>query len=392
MPVNFQEIRLQIKEMGRQAPEHERVLKNKRLIAQELLQTNASRLEELCAVVEQATTANSGLRCALPVSETLTHTTFAPPLPLPLTLLSADGSQINPDRHDAVEFGVINVGAIRLLAGSAQAPQEITRSTLLYGDSLRSSAGAPLTEEYVALLRDLFERKLLVELAVKEPLPVVTLTDGPLELFREPNEAPEFQKLFQEYQDVLRRLAGQGVVTAGYVDKPRADLVVRLLELVMPGIELEQVMRTRPLRFVTDGDLFQQRLAPGERSAVLAIQSSSSRHFKGALALHFFYLNVGRPEHPWLARVELPAWVAQDAGLLNLLHAALVTQCQQMGSHPYPYALHRAHEVALVSYAEKQQLENMIAGEYLRLGIPAGERSQKQTIKNLSGSRTRYTK
>jgi len=125
---------------------------------------------------------------------------------------------------------------------------------------------------------------------------------------------------------------------------------------------------------------------------VFAIQSSSSRHFKGALALHFFYLNVGRPEHPWLARVELPAWVAQDAGLLNLLHAALVTQCQQMGSHPYPYALHRAHEVALVSYAEKQQLENMIAGEYLRLGIPAGERSQKQTIKNLSGSRTRYTK
>ena len=392
MPVNFQEIRSQIKDMGRQAPERERVLKNKRLIAQELLQTNASRLEELCALVEQATAANNGLRCALPVSEPLTHTTPTPPLPLPLTLLSADGSQINPDRHDAVEFGVINVGAIRLLAGSAQAPQEITRSTLLYGDSLRSSAGAPLTEEYVALLRDLFERKLLVELAVKEPLPVVTLTDGPLELFREPNEAPEFQKLFQEYQDVLRRLAGQGVVTAGYVDKPRADLVVRLLELVMPGIELEQVMRTRPLRFVTDGDLFQQRLAPGERSAVFAIQSSSSRHFKGALALHFFYLNVGRPEHPWLARVELPAWVAQDAGLLNLLHAALVTQCQQMGSHPYPYALHRAHEVALVSYAEKQQLENMIAGEYLRLGIPAGERSQKQTIKNLSGSRTRYTK
>jgi len=392
MPVNFQEIRLQIKEMGRQAPEREQKLKSKRQLAQELLQTNASRLPELCALVEQATAGNRGLRCAMPVTETLTHTTPDPPLPLPLTLLSADGSQINPDRHAAVEFGVINVGAIRLLAGSAQAPKEITQSTLLFGDALCTAAGGPLTEEYVALLRDLYERKLLMELATKEPLPVVTLTDGPLELFREPNEAPEFQKLFQEYQDVLYKLAELGVVTAGYVDKPRADLVVRLLELVMPGIELEQVMRTRPLRWVTDWDLFHQRLAPGERSAVFAIQSSSSRHFKGALALHFFYLNVGRPEHPWLARVEMPAWVAEVAGLLDLLHAALVIQCQQMGSHPYPYALHRAHEVALVSYAEKQQLENMIAAEYLRLGIPAGERSQKQTVKDLSGSRTRYTR
>ena len=377
--------------MGQQATEREKDLKEQRRLAVEQLELNANRLEELKQRVELAAAANNNLRCAVPVNEALTFTRPVPPPPPGLTILAADGSQINPDRHDAAEFSVINVGAIRLQPGKA--PNEITRSLLLYGDSLRTSAGRPLTEEIVALRRDLNERRLLAELAEAESLPVVTVTDGPLELFRQQGDDPDLVEPFREYLAVLKRLADKGVVTAGYVDKPSANLVVRLLELIMmPEEELAHVERIGPLNRVSDYYLFQDLLPPGDRSAVFAIQSSSKRDFSGRLELHFFYLNVGRPEHPWLVRVEIPRWVAEDCNLLDLLHATLVGQCRQMGSHAYPYVLHRAHEVALVKLEEKQQILDMIAAELYRQGVEVGEKSQKQAVKDISGTRTRYPK
>ncbi|MDR3576508.1 MAG: DNA double-strand break repair nuclease NurA [Anaerolineaceae bacterium] len=390
MPVNFQEIQRQVKEMGRQAPQREKKLREKRQQAENLLQACSDRLEELIRRVEQAVSHNSALRCAVPVEESLTFASLPQPIQGSIVLLAADGSQVNPSRHDPVEFGVINIGAIRIIPGQAEPPLEITRSTLLYQDALYSEAG-PLTEEIVALRRDLNERKMLAELAAKEELPVVALTDGPMELFREPKENKEFRESFKDYLQALRQLAGLQVSAAGYVDKPRADLVVRLLELmILSEDELSQAGKTRPLEGVTDEDLFCQLLQPGQRSAVFAIQSTSSKDFSGSLALHFFFLNVGRSDHPYVARVEVPQWVVQKPELLNMIHFTLVAQCLQMGNRPYPYALHRAHEVALVSFAEKAQLQDMIAVELLRQGVDAGQKSNKQVHKDQSGTRTRY--
>jgi NurA domain len=108
------------------------------------------------------------------------------------------------------------------------------------------------------------------------------------------------------------------------------------------------------------------------------------------LELHFFYLNVGRMGKPWLARVEVPGWVVASQELLDNLHAVLVEQCRSLGSRPYPYLLHRAHETALVSLEEREQVTQMIALEYRRLGVPFQGQSNKQANKDLAG-RTRYT-
>ena len=98
---------------------------------------------------------------------------------------------------------------------------------------------------------------------------------------------------------------------------------------------------------------------------------------------------MGRPDHPWITRTEIPAWVAEDAGMLNRLQAVLVNQSRMMGTRPYPYALHRAHEVAVVSLAEKEQLEQMVIAEMYRRGVSVEEKSYKQSHKELEG-RTRY--
>jgi hypothetical protein len=61
-----------------------------------------------------------------------------------------------------------------------------------------------------------------------------------------------------------------------------------------------------------------------------------------------------------------------------------------MGSRPYPYLLHRAHETAVVTLDDREQVTQMIALELRRRHVEVGEVSQKQGSKDLGG-RTRYS-
>ncbi|MBN2550639.1 MAG: DNA double-strand break repair nuclease NurA [Anaerolineales bacterium] len=398
MSLDYQQVREQIKSLGESATGRAARLQNLRVQAGELLRSNAGEIERLRQKVNTIVRNHDpNLRCALPAwgpdgeAEPLDGHYSLPPLPEQATILAADGSQISPDRHAAVNFCLINVGTIQMRLNDALPPEITTRSQLLYDEDLYTETGGMLSEAQVALMRDLNERERLKDLASKAAGPVITFTDGPMELWGAgEGESSEFKKSLEKYMGVLENLSQQGVITAGYVDKPAANLMVRLLEIAMlPGDQLAQVKRYYPLRGVIDRDLFQGLLAPGERSAVFAIQSRSVQNYRGELALHFFYLNVGRTGHPWLARVEIPAWVASERKMLDHLHAVLVHQCTILGSRPFPYLLHRAHEAAVVTLEEKEQVTQMILLELRNRGIEVGEMSQKQAVKNLQG-RTTY--
>jgi len=58
------------------------------------------------------------------------------------------------------------------------------------------------------------------------------------------------------------------------------------------------------------------------------------------------------------------------------------------GARAYPYALHRAHEIAVVRMEERSQVEAMINAELLAQGLPVLPVSNKQSGKDLPG-RTR---
>jgi hypothetical protein len=403
MALDFQQVREQIKQLGENAPWRAQHLLDLRRQALQMLQEGNLDLVKLYERVQFIVHRHDpNLRCALPVLQdgqpldALDACHPVPTLPPAAAILAADGSQIAPDRHAEVNYCLINVGAIQMRLGLPDAPRVDIQSRLLYDEQLYTGTGL-LTDARLALMRDLYERQRLAELAegmlaelppeTSSPL-VITFTDGPMELWgsRDGESDSEFKRSLGEYISTLSHLQSLQAITAGYVDKPASWLVVRLLETsLIEDKSLADIRRLFPLRGVMDIDLYRLLLQPGDRSGVFAFQFASAASYPGDLGLHFFYLNVGREGHPWLARVEVPAWVAHSSDRLDTLHAVLVDQCRIMGSRPYPYILHRAHEAAVVSLPEKEQVTQMIALELRRRQVEVGETSYKQAGKDLPG-------
>jgi len=385
MALNFQQVFDRIREIGSGAQARQERLEAARQRAAGLLGAWADKTAELQDKVERARQADPALRCALPLDEPLDfHKKAGAVSTVEATLIAADGSQIVPDRHAAVLFGLINVGAIILSNGTAEAPQVVTDSALSFDDEVVN-----WTDGLVALQRDLAERKKLLALSKDYPEPLVTLTDGPLQLWesRESDEVMGYEKALAEYLRVLSQLQERQAITAGYVDKPSSNLLVRLLEVAAtPEAEFKDLHDRHPLLGVADLWLFDSFLQPGERSAVFALQARSKAVYQGSLALHFFYLNVGTPGHPKSVRVEIPAWVSEENGRIDLLHASLLEQCSIMGARPYPYILHRAHEAAVVTLQEKQQIEQMLEITLRKAGGELGGISGKQASKDSSNA------
>jgi len=393
MPIDYQQIYEKIREIGKGARERKKTLDERRSQARELLDIYSSQLDVLHSKVESAKGIDQNIRCALPLDEPLASSYPQPNLAIQATLIAADGSQINPDRHAPIQFSLVNVGGIIMKLNSGEAPTISTESELLYGDDLLPN-GIPLSDGMVALKRDVAERTKLDDLSKGIKGQVVTFTDGPIELWGAKGEDTQsYFEYVEKYKGVLSRLQERGVITAGYVDKPSADLVVRLLEIVSADQEQMQKLREfHPFRGVSDRWLYGEKenplVLPGHRSAVFQIQSSSEKSYKGVLSIHFFYLNVGTDGHPWPVRVEIPRWVVDDKEKLNLLHAVLIHQCRMMGSRPYPYLLHRAHETAVVKNEEKQQIEQLLTMELRKNNEDVDDGSYKQSAKDLQG-RTR---
>ena len=385
MPVNYQEIYSQIKNIGEGAKDRQKRKEERQAQARALLSAYASQLDVLRNKVDSAKAADPNIRCALPLNEPLDFSGPPPASVKEATLIAADGSQIVPDRHSASQYFVVNVGAIAMQVGSGNTPDVFTDTRLHLLDEFEDSF---FSDSQVALQRDVAERRKLLEVSQKYSGIVIALTEGQLELWgaADGDNARVFEKSLQDYLDVLLELDKRGVVTSGYVDKPGANWLTRLLEIAtIPESELDNLRKYRPLLGVTDLWLFGQILGRHQRSAIFKLQAKSADKYKESIAIHFFYLNVGDERKPKIARVDIPFWVANDRQSLDNLHSALIEQAKIMGDRPFPYLLHRAHEIAVVTHREKEEIDRLLDIAIRNGGGEVGEISGKQSAKNLPG-------
>jgi len=386
MPANPEDLYQGILAIVAAGPAEQAVAQRDSLRALQLLHAAAAAPDTLTDRIAQAAKGDPGLRCALPFEPGIAAGHVAPADgPERPSVLAVDGSQLMTDRHDQVLFAVINVGSVEIVPGSGQTPRVGSRTQLLHGEQLRTVKGGVLSQGDLALKRDAAERNYLLETAGSPGS--IALTDGPLELWgpKDASDPRAYDRALKEYLDGLVALNARGVTLAGYVDKPAADLVIRMLELQPSGpADGADLGGSSLLRGASDRRLFADILGPGARSAVFALQSSSRPRYSGDLALHFFYLNVGGASRPAIARVEIPLWVARDPARIEELHRCLLEESRILGARPYPYVLHRAHETARISLDEKELITQRILVKLRAGGLEPEPISNKASVKNVS--------
>lgn len=398
MALDVQGLTQQIRAIGEQAAARFRQLLERKRAASAILSKHAHSGEALRYKIERAAAAVPSVRCAIPLHEPLNAHYPLPTIATPYYIIASDGSQIFPDRHASLDYYLINIGTI-IWKGREKLPIIRTQTHLFCDDSL-VLAEMPASE-MISMRRDVMEREALAQ-QVREikaengtsSVPVITLTDGTLALWGAPdredkNSQGVYRQALNSYLQALHVLHEEQAISAAYIDKPRADWVVRSLEIA--EAEEFQAASSVTLGGVTDEDLLVHLLGPGERSAIFGVQAVFAKDYREELALHFFYLNVGSVGAPWLVRVEVPAWVACNPVTLNILHFGLWEQCRLMGTHPYPYLLHRAHEAASVTQTDKDQVELLLMREFTQRGLPLGFESHKQYLKNISKRKSKLS-
>ena len=372
MPVNYVQLRSQMKDAGKTLRLRQEAFSRAAGLYEAALRAEAGS-SDLRERIEAALAEKPEARCAVPKDEPIDAVHSLPALPpVQIRLLACDGSQISPSRHDEISFGVINTAIVELIVNSGQTPRIITRTKLLPFDDLPA-------ENLLGVQRDAAEKRFLAEIACEADRSILTfaLCDGPLELFTDTPEMKDQSLLKAEYLEALVQLTESRIPAAGYIDRPRSDPVLRMLDLLRGNLEKDSEAPG-----TEDSMLFSRLLAPGERSAVFEMNSRLNRELRKDLKLCFFYMNIGRPGRPYISRVELPAW-ASEGGIPDLLHAVLAEQCRVLGGHPYPFILHRAHESAVITYAEKEEIKGLLLREMAVNGMNVPEKSNKQIAKDL---------
>lgn len=310
-----------------------------------------------------------------------TGTRACPSRPEHLSVAATDGSQIFPDRHEVSPCYLINIGYVLLHYGTGERPLLSSQPRLYYRDEdlfpdwggRRVSAN----REMVGNRRGLLELTELAELATAahdSGYNTVALSDGTLIAWHLEGRPPEHRR---EYLSTMCRaldtLRERRLPVAGYISRSASQDVTNALRTgVCPldaadcdhcpwltgsppplpeGVELQEGARPRvpcaTFDGIGDAVLFRRRLKSGERSALFASTSKILAEY-GSHRVHFFYVNVGDE----VARVEVPAWVAEDEDLLDLVHAAVVDQAEK--GQGYPVCLAEAHERAVVRGADRE--------------------------------------
>ena len=333
---------------------------------------------------------------------------FDPPsTPADFSVVAADGSHIDVNRHLPLRCSLINIGGCRLTYGGAPDAEMFSRprlrtsdAELFLQDPASPSARQPVEGALMGLVRTVEEAAALAD-AVEAGggLPTLALLDGTLVLWELGGELPPRGR----YPDYVRtRLLDEGllaaldrireaslrrqVAVASYISLPNSSEVVNLLRLGLCDLDpvghcqthcralVPGTRRCDAAHGLTDRVIFERTLAAGQRSAVFASRSPVARDAYGVHRVHFFYVNVGEE----IGRVEVPAWVAVEPSLLSLTHALVVDNARRGAG--YPVALQEAHEQAVVTGADREAFRNMVERALEERGLPVYT-SQKQRSK-----------
>ncbi|MDD5338572.1 MAG: DNA double-strand break repair nuclease NurA [Dehalococcoidales bacterium] len=333
------------------------------------------------------------------ITEALSKTYPLPLSPPDFSVIAADGSHIDVDRHQSTHCYLINIGTVVLNYGS-QPDAALASIPHLYADDkdlviTHPTNGREQAVEGTVLgvKRSVEECKSLVSLAAALPPqnPALALLDGTLILWG--LEAyPDFVTDALLVNGMLKCLDAlkkfnkeRRLALASYISYPRSTDVLNVLRVAVCPNDIPDCDKQCPpahgkdcagLDGVRDRDIFMDLLKDGERSALFISPSKVVKDYYGDHKVYFYYLRV----EDEIARVEIPQWTAEDKDLLDLTHSLIYDQCQR--GQGYPVALSESHEQAVVTGADRENFREFIESTLADENLPnatSGKSLSKKT-------------
>lgn len=308
-----------------------------------------------------------------------------PSLPTDYAVLATDGSHIEVDRNRPVACHLINIGTVHLQYGSRPHAHLGSAPTLYFGHEPDGEDEDHDEGLHLQTRRAVAEAQAAADYLSASPppadAPTVVLFDGTLILWH--LAARRLPAAFRNEMldrgllaalDALEAMAPP-VAVASYISQPQATAIVNALRLALcpkesPNCGADCASLQFPNRpcdgvgGLFDRDIFWERLAVGQRSAVFGSRAPVMEHYRQH-RVGFFYLRLENE----IARVEVPTWVARDRQRLDLVHAVVLDQCRL--GFGYPVALAEAHEQAVVSGADRDHFWDLVERALHRDGVSA---------------------
>ena len=375
--------------------------------ARDLLRQATTQIDHLR---QQHTTWNDRLAftAGIPIDAIDQAYPIAPP-PRQHSVIATDGSQISPSHHEIAYCYLINTGRIAIHYGQNRHPLLDSVPEVIYKneDLYLSRQWGISTEEWMGHRRTVAEAIALAELgdlsqaAISETSPpnpdddprTLALTDGSLIywfLDTLPGDARDH--ILPPILDAWDRLADRRIPLIGYLSASRSSEAANFLRLAAcphespncaqhcPPDDTTKIRKLdcRVFEPMRDTSLWGSILQPGQRTGLWKSSNAILRHYGDRHAVYFCYVHVGTE----IARIDLPAWVAEDDTLREFALGATIAQVQKGGG--YPVALAEAHNQAVVRGGDRQRFFALLEQQMIKAGLKNIGTSYKESRKRRS--------
>ncbi|MEH2116635.1 DNA double-strand break repair nuclease NurA [Nostoc sp.] len=305
------------------------------------------------------------------------------------TVVATDGSQIAPNHHEIAYCYLLNIGRVVLHYGQNRHPLLDSLPEVFYRpeDLYMSRQWGIRTEEWMSFRRTASETTVLAELAcaAKGEAPALAMVDGSLIYwFLEQLPIDARDRILPPILEAWQQMRDAQIPLMGYLSASRSIETMNFLRLLacphpVPDCksycpnQLEKVA-CKVFEQLRDTSIWATRLKPGQRSTLWR-SNSPILELYGDQTIYFCYVHVGTE----IARIEVPAWVAENVTMLDQALGLMLAQVQK--GYGYPVAIAEAHNQAVVKGGDKARFFALLEQQMIKAGLKNVGTSYKEARK-----------
>ncbi len=305
------------------------------------------------------------------------------------TVIATDGSQIAPNHHEIAYCYLLNIGRVVLHYGQNRHPLLDSLPEVFYRpeDLYMSRQWGIRTEEWMSFRRTASETTVLAELAceAKGEAPTLAMVDGSLIYwFLEQLPIDARDRILPPILEAWQQMRDAQIPLMGYLSASRNIEAMNFLRLAacihpVPDCksycpnQLEKVA-CKVFEQLRDTSLWATRLKPGQRGTLWR-SNTPILELYGDQTIYFCYVHVGTE----IARIEIPAWVAENTTMLDQALGLMLAQVQK--GYGYPVAIAEAHNQAVVKGGDKARFFALLEQQMIKAGLKNVGTSYKEARK-----------